>query len=114
MIDIEFKKAYDLKIPHSSDKEEVNRMREIIGTSTVDAYSIYPITYKIVKGKGKISNNGLWNYHNNYDMSSDEMYFDGKTRWFTLNEDRAKEIFNKNASIIRDILNAKLEEYKEL
>ena len=114
MIDIEFKNAYSLKIPHSSDKEEVNKMKEIIGNSTVDAYSIDPLTYKVVKGRGKIENNGLWNYHNNYDASSDEMYFDNKTRWFTLNEDRAKEIFNKNAVEIRELLERKLEEYKNL
>lgn len=113
-LDIEFKNAFDLKIPYSSDEKEIFKMKELIGKSVVDAYSIDRETYKIVKGKGSIQNNGSYNYHNNYDDSKDEMFFDNKTQWFTLNEGRVKEVYNQNASIIRKMLEEKLEEYAEI
>ncbi len=113
-LDIEFKNEYALKIPHSWDEEEISKMKELIGKSKVDAYSIDRKTYKIIKGIGSIQNNGNYNYHNNYDSSKDEMFFGNTTQWFTLNEDRAKEVFNQNAVIIREMLQSKLEEYKNL
>lgn len=113
-LDIKFKNSYYLKLPHSSDEKEIAKMKGLIGTSSVDAFSIDTEIYKIIKGKGSIKNNGSYNYHNNYDDSEDEMFFDNKTQWFTLNEDRVKEVFNQNAAIIRKMLEKKLEEYKEI
>jgi len=113
-LDIEFKNDYSLKVPHSSDKDEISKMKAIIGSSKVDAFSIDRKTYKIIQGKGSIQNNGNYNYHNNYDSSEDEMFFGNTTQWFTLNEDRAKEVFNTNATLIREMLERKLEEYKNL
>lgn len=89
---------WNLKIP--SKYENIIELKNLIGESNVNAFSIDLDTNDIVEGKGCIKSNESYNYHNNYDNSEDCMWFNNKQQWFTLNHDRAVVIQKENARII--------------
>ncbi len=110
MIKIE---SYKTSIPFSTDEKYLLPLKEVIGSSVVDAYSLDD-EYKIVKGKGCIKYNDSYDYHRNLDKSKEAMFFNRKEQWFTLSEDKIKEIYNQNAEYIREAITAKLNEYPTL
>lgn len=81
-----------------------------------EEYNAYTINKdcEIVKCKGLISNNGAWNYHNNYDTSEDELYvkFMGsnhkKEQWWTLSEKEALEKQKEVIAFEKEKLNKKV------
>ena len=105
--------CYKTSIPFSTEEKYLLPLKEVIGSSVVDAFSLDD-DYKIVKGKGCIKYNDSYDYHRNLDKSEEAMFFNGKEQWFTLSEDKIKEVYNQNAELIRNTLNEKLNEYPQL
>ncbi len=65
-------------------------------------YPAYTINdyLEIIECKGVISNNGSWNYHNNYDDSKNELYViidDRKiNKWFSINREDVEKVQAEN------------------
>ncbi len=106
-------KIYKTRMPFSTEAKYLTPLKEVIGNTVVDAYSLDD-DYKIIKGRGCIKFNDSYDYHKNLDKSEEAMFFDGRERWFTLSEEKIKKLYNENANIIREALNEKLNEYPEL
>jgi hypothetical protein len=67
---------------------------------------------EIIECKGIISNNGSWNYHNNYDDSQNELYIIVGTKktcqWFTLNKEDVAKVQKENIEKWKAILSNEL------
>lgn len=97
-----------LRIP--SHYEDVEKIKSVIGESIVDGFSLSE-NGEILKGKCKIASNESYNYHNNYDDSEDVLYFNNKKQWFTLSENRIKEVYEENRKIILDKLQTVIDKF---
>lgn len=99
--------SFDIDLPSARGKivEDYKRIFEIeekyVKTEKkYDAYSIDD-NLEIIKGVGVIKSNGMWNYHNNYDDSEDELYFIPSrypryyNKWWTPSLEEAKKIQKK-------------------
>ncbi len=67
---------------------------------------------EIIECKGVISNNGSWNYHNNYNDSQNELYIIiEKTKfcqWFSLNKEDVVKVQKENIEKWKAILSNEL------
>jgi len=84
-------------------------------------YDVYTINdnLEVVKIKGVIRNNGYWNYHHNYDDSSNELQIINKNgsytpKWFTFYEKEAIEIQQQLVEKWKQILNNEIKRLDEL
>ena len=106
-----------IKTPFKYENIEV--IKNLIGSSKVKAYSIDLKDNSIIEGLGWIASDESYNYHNNYDTSKDCMWFTdrpksfGEIQWFTLNYERVLEIQKENNKIILEVLEPIINKAKE-
>lgn len=91
-------------------------VKKYLKTCYVDTvYNVYTINdnLEVIKVMGMIRNNGSWNYHNNYNDSSNELQIINENgsytpKWFTFYEKEAIKIQKELISEWKQLLDAEL------
>ena len=103
-MDLKFKP----QLPKSSGKIVEDYLKFLAKNTDYDVYTLND-ELEIVKCKGRIKNNDVWDYHNNYDDSEDELfvmlnpsYYN--TRWFSLNREEVEKVQKENIEEWRKML----------
>ena len=102
---------HEIKTPYPFG-DTVKQYRQVLNVDV--KYPAFTINDKleIIECIGIISNNGSWNYHNNYDDSEEELFViinDQKIRkWFTLSKEYALQIQNDNIRAWKNSLKKEL------
>ena len=96
------------QLPKSRGKIVEDYLKFLAKNADYDVYTLND-ELEIVKCKGRIKNNDVWNYHNNYDDSEDELFvmlnLSGyNARWFSLNREEVEKVQKENIEEWRKML----------
>lgn len=93
------KLEHDIILPSKFRETVKDYLKVLIENKEYPAYTIND-DLEIIECKGVISNNGSWNYHNNYDDSENELYviIDGRriNKWFSINREDVEKVQAEN------------------
>lgn len=102
---------YLLSKPYNFGEIVEDYLKVLKEKAEYDAWTINE-NLEIVECKGIIESNGSWNYHNNYDDSSLELYViinkSKRPSWFSLNKDDVVKIQQENIDKWKILLNNEL------
>ena len=102
---------HELNLPSHYGKNTEERLKNFNLDTKYDGYTLND-ELEIVKCECSIENDGMWNYHNNYDSSQNVLKVGDEHKWWTPNKKEIKKIQKKHLKKALKVLSCEVKRLK--